>query len=97
MASIELKRLFEAGQLPVVKTLVGKTGLYRDRRGHASKILIDLSALIWLTTIYGVDLTNSNLNLNYTIDLKQIAAKIVGEQMDLALPTFDVIQEKPQL
>jgi hypothetical protein len=81
IASIELERLFEAGQLPDAKTLVGKSGVYKDSTGHASNILIDLSALIWLTTIYEVDLVNSNLQLDYTTDLKSIAVNSVIEQM----------------
>jgi len=80
MASVELKRRFEAGKLPDVDRLMGKSGLYADRTGHAANILKDLSALIWLTALYDVDLANSDLKLDYTTDLKPMAVKIGAEQ-----------------
>ncbi len=80
MASVELKRQFETGNLPDVKSLVSRSGVYRDRMGHAAGILQDLSALVWLKAIYGVDPTTSDVKLSYKTDIKPIAKKIVAEQ-----------------
>jgi hypothetical protein len=82
MASGELKRLFEAGKLPDVKNMVGKSGgtLYTDSMGHAANILKDLSALVWLRALYDVDLASGRLKLDYATDLRPIAVKIVAEQ-----------------
>jgi hypothetical protein len=81
MAAIELRRLFEAGRLPDVATLAEKnSGVYKDSTGHASNILRDLSALIWLATLYEVDLEKSPLKLDYTTNLIPIAVKIVTQE-----------------
>jgi hypothetical protein len=79
-ASVELKRQFEAGNLPDVKSMVSRSGVYRDSMGHAAGILQDLSTLVWLKAIYGVDPTTSGVKLTYKTDLKPIAKKIVSEQ-----------------
>jgi len=85
MASVELKRLYEAGDLPDVENAVGPSGLYRDGMGHASNILKDLAALIWLESLYEIDLTECDLDLEYETDLMQVAEEIVAEQPDKQL------------
>jgi hypothetical protein len=81
-ASVELKRLFETGALPGVKGIVGKSGatIYSDRLGHGTNILKDLSALLWLTDLYDIDLAASGLKLDYAVDLKAIASEIVAAE-----------------
>ena len=78
-ASVELKRRFETGTLPGVKNIVGKSDntIYSDRLGHATNILKDLSALLWLRALYEIDLAASDLKLDYSADLKAIAGEIV--------------------
>jgi hypothetical protein len=82
MSSVELKRLYEAGDLPDVENAVGPSGLYRDGMGHASNILKDLAALVWLATLYDIDLADCDLELEYETDLMQVAEEIVAEQPD---------------
>lgn len=82
-AAIELKKLFEAGQLPDVESMVSNNkspAVYRDAFGHAGPILKDLSSLVWLAILYDVDLTASDLDTGYKTDLKKIAMAIVTQQ-----------------
>lgn len=80
MASAELKRLFEAGQLPDIEALTSKqNGLYRDKLGHANPILLDLAALIWLSALYDIDPATCQVKLDYQTDLRPIAGRIVQE------------------
>jgi hypothetical protein len=81
MSSIELKKRFEAGQLPEVKALIAKprgAGVYTDKLGHPNRILTSLSELVWLACIYKVDLTNYEWDSGYTVDLRAIAQGIAA-------------------
>lgn len=54
----ELKSRFDADKLPDVKTLFGEgdAGLFSDNKlGHGGPMVLDLSALVWLKTLYGAD------------------------------------------
>ena len=57
-AALELRSLFEAGELQDVSALEGAAdeALFVDYKGHAGQILLDLAELIWLDAIYGIDL-----------------------------------------
>ena len=59
-AAIELRGLFESGSLPEISKMTSKRppGIFTDRKGHAGQIFLDLGTLIWLGTIYDVDLDN---------------------------------------
>ncbi|MEM9280487.1 MAG: hypothetical protein AAGA96_01550 [Verrucomicrobiota bacterium] len=66
-------------QMPDRKSL-GKS-IYRDKTGHACPILAELSTLIWLRAIYGVDLVNDFAEFETNYDaalLKQIATDVVA-------------------
>lgn len=86
-SAVELRRLYDAGKLPEVNALLtnnreGKIGIYRDQLGHAdrgNRLLISLSELVWLSTIYQVDLKKYQWMPICKADLKAIAAKIVSE------------------
>jgi len=82
IASVELKKLFESGNLADVNKMVGKSDatIYLDSMGHASTILTDLSALLWVKTLYGADLARINLKRDYIVDLKKIAASIFSTE-----------------
>lgn len=85
-AAVELYRLFEAGQLPDVDSLVGNGDrfLFRDSFGHAAPILLDLAELVWLRAIYGVPIATYE-NPGYDVDLRPIADAI----MDVHDPAFN--------
>ncbi|MEO1526705.1 MAG: hypothetical protein AAFX06_14815 [Planctomycetota bacterium] len=59
----ELKSNHAAGQVTEVTTLIGKTpdALFRDQKGHAGPLLLELAASIWLDQLYEADLENVEL------------------------------------
>jgi len=71
--------LFEDGNLDDVDSLVSASGdaIYSDSFGHADDILIDLGQLVWMTAIYGVDLSTYAHDPGYNTDLKAIARAIM--------------------
>jgi hypothetical protein len=80
LAGIELKKLFEAGALPEITSLVGdyNTAVFSDDMGHANQILIELSSLMWLRAIYGTDLLNYDHSSSYSRNLPAIAQKLLA-------------------
>ena len=61
-AAFDLRELFESDSLPEVSEMTLKKkqgqGLFTDHKGHAGQILLDLGTLVWLGSIYDVDLGN---------------------------------------
>lgn len=83
-AATELRHMLEAEQLPGVTELIGtnpETSLFRDTKGHGHEdgLLLDLAELIWLTSIYDINLANYQYDSGHGIDLKQVAQDIVQE------------------
>ena len=81
-AATTLRSLLEAEQLPGITDLGGSnpaTSIFRDEKGHGhqSGILIALAELVWLNTIYGVDLTTYDFEPDFEADIKSIANDIV--------------------
>ena len=80
-AALELRTLFEAGNLPDVTALVSASpnSIFEDAKGHGHSdgILHDLAELVWLNAIYGVDLTTYGYDSGYVTDLKAIAKSIM--------------------
>jgi hypothetical protein len=87
-AAVELRGLFESGSLPEISKMTSKRppGLFTDRKGHAGQILLDLGTLIWLGTIYDIDMNDfpvSELKINgksYETDLVAIAKEILDDE-----------------
>ena len=87
-AAVELRGLFESGSLPEISKMTSKRppGLFTDRKGHAGQILLDLGTLIWLGTIYDIDMDDfpvSELKINgesYETDLVAIAKEILDDE-----------------
>ena len=87
-AAVELRGLFESGSLPEISKMTSKRppGLFTDRKGHAGQILLDLGTLIWLGTIYDIDINDfpvSELKINgesYETDLITIAQAILNNE-----------------
>jgi len=86
-SAVELHKLYSADELPDVESLVkidpsyvivpDDTSVFWDNRyAHANQILTDLSELVWLRAIYGVDLSTYDDGSGYTTDLKAIATDI---------------------
>ena len=87
-AAVELRGLFESGSLPEISEMTSKRppGLFTDRKGHAGQILLDLGTLIWLGTIYDIDMNDfpvNELKINgesYETDLVAIAKEILDDE-----------------
>ncbi len=87
-AAVELRGLFESGSLPEISKMTSKRppGLFTDRKGHAGQILLDLGTLIWLGTIYDIDINDfpvSELKINgesYETDLLGMAQEILDDE-----------------
>ena len=82
--AVELKKLYHAGKLTVVGGQTksrekGTSGIFTDALGHPDKILIELGQLIWLGTIYDVDLDKYEYEHGFKLDLKAIAKKVIAE------------------
>lgn len=86
-SALELRNLFEAGNLPDVNFLTGDTddAIFVDTKGHPGGILRDLGRLVWLNAIYGIDLSTYAHDPGYNADLKGIAQAI----MDSHDPAYD--------
>lgn len=78
-SAVELRNLFDAGNLPDVVALTSNTeeSIFNDAKGHADGILLDLAELVWLNAIYGVDLNAYAHDPGYITDLKAIAQSIM--------------------
>ena len=83
-SAIELRLLFEDGNLPDVSSMTGAANdaIYTDYKGHAGRILKDTAAMVWLSTLYGIDLENYAWNHGYITDIRQIADAIVDEDRE---------------
>ena len=87
-AAVELRGLFESGSLPEISKMTSKRppGLFTDRKGHAGQILLDLGTLIWLGTIYDINMNDfpvSELKINgesYETDLLGMAQEILDDE-----------------
>jgi putative cell wall-binding protein len=81
-AAAVLYQLFDRGQLAGVSNLVGDTqvSLFGDSMGHAGKVINELAGLVWLRSIYCVDLTKYSFRSEYSLDLRPYANAIVDQQ-----------------
>lgn len=82
-AAIELRHMFEAGQLPNVTDLIGNnlnTSIFADEKGHghSNGLLLDLAEFIWLAQIYGVDLDSYKYSTGHAINLKEVTKSILN-------------------
>lgn len=74
----ELRRRFEAGELPLVHELVGKRGIFSVAGGLPGPFLQDLEGLILYSLIYDVELPQSVPGLKGKIDLNALAAEMIA-------------------
>jgi hypothetical protein len=81
-STIELRLLFEDGNLPDVTALTGPaaTSLFTDYKGHAGQMIKDTAPLVWLGILYGIDLATYDWDHGYATDIRQIAQAIVDEE-----------------
>jgi hypothetical protein len=60
-------------------TMVGpkSTSIFTDEKGHQGQIVIETGTMIWLNSIYNVDLSLFNYDTGFTTDLHYIAQDII--------------------
>ncbi len=77
-SAVELRNLFAAQNLPDVQNLTGpaSNSIFTDTLGHAGDILKDLGRLVWLNSLYDVDLSTYSYGPSYITDLHAIAQSI---------------------
>jgi hypothetical protein len=77
-SAVELRNLFDAGELSDVNSLINSNGnaIFVDNSGHPGDILVELGRLVWINAIYGVDMTTYAYDPGYNADLKAIAHDI---------------------
>ena len=88
---VELRTLYNTGNLPDVDTLVshdGLVGIHSDEHGHAEQLLTDLNTLIWLKSIYNYDVLQFDKTYTYATDIKQIAHDVTNRQNPAYTRTF---------
>ena len=80
-SAVALRQYFTAGDLPEVTALQGakKTSIFTDNLGHPGNVLIDQGILVWLKSIYDVDLENYSFGPTYNLDLNLVALDIMDE------------------
>ena len=53
------------------------SSVFTDEKGHQGQIVIETGTMIWLNSIYNVDLSSFNYNTGFTTDLHAIAQDII--------------------
>jgi hypothetical protein len=53
------------------------SSLFTDEKGHQGQIVIETGTLIWLNSIYNVDLSTHNYETGFNTDLHEIAKQIM--------------------
>ncbi|WP_435264049.1 hypothetical protein [Tenacibaculum sp. nBUS_03] len=51
--------------------------IFTDEKGHQGQVCIETGTLLWLNSIYGVDLETNNYETGFNTDLHEIAKKIM--------------------
>lgn len=55
------------------------TSIFTDQKGHQGQIAIETGTLLWLNSIYKVDLNNNTYETGFDTDLHEIAEEIINQ------------------
>lgn len=85
--AFELEKMFDNGELAedgITQKFGSRKGpkgvsIYNDTLGHGSTILVALSELIWLYSVFDVDLDEYDYDTGYKADLKSAAKRVVDK------------------
>ena len=55
------------------------TSIFTDEKGHQGQIVIETGTMIWLNSIYDVDLSSLNYDTGFTTDLHAISQDIIND------------------
>lgn len=81
----ELRAMFENGEIDDdVRQMTGAktSSIFTDAKGHAGYIAEDTGVYVWLNAIHGIDPMDMPRPGQYTVDIREIASKIIDEQAD---------------
>jgi len=87
----EIKSQFDAEQLEGIGSLVGEKGVFLTEAGQPGPVLADLNALFTLSLIYDVDLSLTEFDLGYEVDLVAIAAEALEHEAVHRPPVPDAL------
>ncbi|MEC7635167.1 MAG: hypothetical protein VYD58_02075, partial [Candidatus Thermoplasmatota archaeon] len=59
-----------------------KSSIFTDAKGHAGEIAKDTGTYVWLNAIHGVDPMDMPRAGQYSVDIREIASKVIDEQTD---------------
>lgn len=78
-AAVELRREFQRNNIPELDAMSGESesAIFIDPIGHAGQILLDLGTLVWLGSIYGVDVSTYSFGDEYDTNLGTMAQDII--------------------
>lgn len=83
----ELWRLFDQNDLPELTEFVAanpqqsQNALFEDNFGHGGELALREGALLWLSTIYNIDLRNYAYDTGTVADLKGLAHQLLHEDL----------------
>lgn len=78
-ATINLAQMQQDGLLMDEISLVGSyaTSIFTDSKGHQGQINIETGTLLWLNSIYNIDLSTNSYDTGFNTDLHEIAKQIM--------------------
>ena len=78
-ASVELTQMkLDDALLDDIELMGPKpTSLFTDFKGHQGQIIIETGSLVWLNSIYGVDLSTNTHSTGFNTDLHAVAQRVV--------------------
>lgn len=92
----ELYAKYKAGEIPELTQVVQPAGdntteaFFADTSAHIGKMPVVLSQLVWLATVYQVDVRKITWDTGYQFDMKTMAYDIVSKD-----PYAQIVRKKP--
>ena len=99
-ASFILDQMNEDGELLDDITRFGprETSLFVDTKGHQGDIILEAGSLVWLKSIYGVDLNTFEYDTGFNTDLHAIVEDIVNDHdSDYKLCFEETVSNNPKV
>ena len=79
-ATINLAQMNLDNELLDDISMVGpkSSSIFTDEKGHQGQIVIETGTMIWLNSIYNVDLSSFNYDTGFNTDLSAVAQDIIN-------------------
>ena len=91
-AALTLRQMYDDNELFDEVAFEGPraSSLFTDPKGHQGDIIRVTGSLVWLSSLYGVDLPTYSYDTGFNTDLKGIAQTIMNEHFDQELSVYSV-------